>query len=218
MRKASFGLAALLGWAAILVSGAVTYAQAPPPAYTEGGELGEVPPPPKNRVRLDIDVGVPLYLTTGRLDPGVAGAAQIGYDFGFIVPLVRFGYAWSPLNVDFPNEVDMHRISASLGARFELGGEGPVLLYATPMVDLDIWHASGTIQMPNCASWFCSLSGDDWDASPGFSLQLGTDFRPTGADHFGFGFGLRTAVTFATGPLPHPAAFLVPYLRASALF
>jgi hypothetical protein len=218
MRISPYRLAALVGWASVLVPFGAAEAQAPPPAYTGGGPSANAAPIPTHPVRLDLDVGVPLFLNTGRLDPGVSAAATVGYDFGFVVPVVRFGYMWSPLNTDFPTSTDLMKLSASLGVRFETGGRGPILIYVTPMVDLDIWHPTGTLQVPNCGAFYCSLSGDDWQPSPGVSLQLGADIRPFGAERFGLGFGILGSMTFAPAPLPNPSAWVEPYLRVTALF
>jgi hypothetical protein len=217
MRNPPFRLAALLGWVSILAPSAAR-AEVPPPAYTGEPSAATAAPIPRHPVRLDLDVGVPLFLNTGRIDPGVAASAQLGYDLGFLVPVLRFGYMWSPLNADFPTGTDLTRLSVSAGLRFEAGGQGPVLLYLTPMMNLDIWHPSGTVQVPNCAAFYCSLSGHDWQPSPGVSLQAGVDLRPHGAERFGFGFGLLGAMTFRPAPLPNPSAWIQPYMRVTALF
>ncbi len=211
-------LAALIGCVIGVAPVEVVAAQAPPPAYAQDGSEAPVPPARSHRVRLDFDVGVPLFVSTGRLDPGVAGSVQVGYDLGFVVPIFGVGYMWSPLNADFPTSTDLTRLSASVGVRLETGGDGPVLLYVAPMVDLNIWHPTGTIQVPNCSSFYCSLSGDDWDPSPGVSVSLGGDVRPFGSERFGLGFGVLGSLNFAAGPLPDPALWIQPFVRASALF
>jgi hypothetical protein len=211
-------LVALIGGVVALAPVEIVAAQTPPPAYEQGGPEATVPPAPQRRIRLDLDVGVPLFVSTGRLDPGVSGSAQIGYDLGVVVPIFRVGYMWNPINADFATSTDITRLSASLGVRFEIGGDGPVLLYLAPMVDLNIWHPTGTLQMRNCRAFYCSLSGDDWDPSPGVSLSVGGDLRPFGSNRFGLGFGILGALNFAAGPLPDPAFWIQPFVRGTVLF
>lgn len=199
LRRGRMPIAAVAALAAALVGAPRTadgqdFEIQPLPPDQQAPAYGWAPAPPRRRrvpaTVMSLYLGVPLWNDVPRdiVRPGFELAGRFGYDLGYIVPELEFGWRWVWIDLDEAARQNpdagierrgtetLDSFWFSLGLRLQVPNESPVTPYAAAHFAFDWWNFLETGY--GCGWWYCS-SYNVYRFTPGFDFRFGLDVEVT---------------------------------------
>jgi hypothetical protein len=206
---------ALLAASAVAPGGA--HAQSfeiqPLPPDQQSPAYGWAPAPPQRRrvpaTVASLYLGVPLWNDVPReiVRPGFELVGRFGYDLGYIVPELEFGWRWIWVDLDEAARqnpdaaIDRRGTETldsfwfSLGLRLQVPNDSPVTPFASAHFAFDWWNFLETGYA--CGWWYCSTV-NVYRFTPGFDFRFGleVEVRPMLQVEAGLGVGFAFRGSF----------------------